>query len=114
MATVQDLQDKFDEIMVPGQPVALDLAQLTFLDSSAIHCFIRACVESGHPVVLHNTSKTVRGILDLVGPEPPAWVFDGESGHGLTLRLAGVPIRPTQPPSLGERREKRRGPVRAR
>ena len=39
MATVQDLQDKIDGIMVPGQAIVLDLAQLTFLDSSAIHCF---------------------------------------------------------------------------
>jgi anti-anti-sigma factor len=78
MDTIQDLQDKIDEIMVPGQVIVLDLAQLTFLDSSAIHCFIRACAESGHAVVLHNTSKTVRRILDLVGPEPPAWVFDGQ------------------------------------
>ena len=77
MSTVQDLQDKIDEVMVPGQPIVLDLAQLTFLDSSAIHCFIRACAESGHPVVLHNTSPTVRGFLDLVNHEPEAWVFDG-------------------------------------
>jgi anti-anti-sigma regulatory factor len=78
MATVEDLQDKIDEIMVPGQPIALDLAQLTFLDSSAIHCFIRAGAESGHPVVLHNTTKAVRHILDLVSPQPEAWIFDGE------------------------------------
>jgi anti-anti-sigma factor len=78
MDTIQDLQDKIDEIMVPGQVIVLDLAQLTFLDSSAIHCFIRACAESGHPVVLVNTSDTVRRILDLVSPQAQAWVFDGE------------------------------------
>jgi anti-anti-sigma factor len=78
MATVQDLQDKIDEIMVPGQPVILDLAQLTFLDSSAIHCFIRTFEASGHPVMLLNATPIVRRILDLV-PEAEAWVFDGES-----------------------------------
>jgi anti-anti-sigma factor len=78
MLTVQDLQDKIDEIMVPGQPIVLDLAQLTFLDSSAAHCFIRAGAETGHPVVLHNASSTVWRILDLLSPRSEAWVFDGE------------------------------------
>ena len=41
LATVQDLQDSIDEILVPGQPIILDLAQLTFLETSAIHCMIR-------------------------------------------------------------------------
>jgi anti-anti-sigma factor len=78
MATVQDLQDKIDEIMVAGQPIVLDLAQLTFLDSSAVHCFVRAGAETGHPVVLHNASPTVWRILDLLSPKSEAWVFDGE------------------------------------
>jgi anti-anti-sigma factor len=78
MATVQELQDKIDEIMVPGQPIVLDLAELTFLDSSAVHCFVRAGAETGHPVVLHNASPTVWRILDLLSPRSEAWVFDGE------------------------------------
>ena len=41
LATVQDLQDAIDEILVPGEPIILDLAQLTFLETSAIHCMIR-------------------------------------------------------------------------
>jgi anti-anti-sigma factor len=78
MATVQDLQDKIDGIMVPGQAIVLDLAQLTFLDSSAIHCFVRAEADSGHPVVLLNASRAVRRILDLSGLDSKAWVFDGQ------------------------------------
>ena len=87
MATVQDLQDKIDSIMVPGQAIVLDLAQLTFLDTSAIHCFIRAEAGSGHPVVLMNASRTVRRILELAELGSQAWVFDGHGpaasdGHG--------------------------------
>jgi hypothetical protein len=37
LATVQDLQNKIDEIRIAGQPIILDLAQLSFMDSSAIH-----------------------------------------------------------------------------
>jgi anti-anti-sigma factor len=82
LATVQDLQEKVDEIMVPGQPVVMDLAQLTFLDSSAIHLFIRTCATSGHPVVLRDASSKVRRILYLADGklQPDAWVFEPD-GH---------------------------------
>ena len=86
LATVQDLQDKLDEIMVPGQPVVLDLARLTFLSSIGIHCFIKIWKASGHPVVLLNTTPSVRRILDLGNPEPEAWVFDGLGQRSLTPR----------------------------
>jgi anti-anti-sigma factor len=78
VATVQDLQDKIDEILVSGQPIILDLAQLMFLDSSAIHCFIRTCEASRHPVVLLNTTSTVRRILDFGMPDSEAWMFEGQ------------------------------------
>jgi anti-anti-sigma regulatory factor len=65
----EDLQDRIDGIMVPGQAIVLDLAHLTFLDTSAIHCFIRAEAESGHPVVLMNASRAVRRILNLARPD---------------------------------------------
>ena len=41
VATIQRLQDKSDEIVVPGQPIVLDLADLTFLDTSGMHCSSR-------------------------------------------------------------------------
>ena len=55
------------------------MTQLTFLDSSAIHCFIQTCQVTGHRVVLRNASPAVRRILELVEAkaEPEAWVFDG-------------------------------------
>jgi anti-anti-sigma factor len=80
VASVQDLQSKIDEVMVQGQPIILDLAQLNFMDSSGILCLFKTWYTSGHPVVLRNPSTTVRRILDLVeeGLIPQAWVFDGE------------------------------------
>ena len=86
MATIQDRQDKIDEVMARA-PVVLDLEQLIFLDSSAMHCVIKTWQTwqaSGHPVVLHNTSPSVRRILDLGTVEPEAWVFDGESSSSDT------------------------------
>ena len=84
IATIQDLQDKIDKIIAPGTPVILDLAQVSFLDSSAIHCFLKTWHASGHPVVLLNTSPTARRILDLATLEADAWVFDG-NGSSSTI-----------------------------
>ena len=41
IGTIQDLQDKIDDVMVPGVAIVLDISALTFLDSSAIHCLIK-------------------------------------------------------------------------
>jgi hypothetical protein len=52
---------------------------VSFLDSSAIHCFLKTWRASGYPVVLLNTSSTAAAFLDLATLEAEAWVFDGES-----------------------------------
>ena len=79
IGTIQVLQDKIDEVVVPGVAIVLDMAQLTFLDSSAIHCFIQTCQVTGHRVVLRNASPAVRRVLGLADgkAEPEAWMFDG-------------------------------------
>src|SRR5215211_1266765 len=77
-ATIQELQDKIDEIVVPGQRIVLDLADLTFLDSSAMHCLVRTFEATGRPVVLLNASRALRRILGYMTQQPEAWVFDGE------------------------------------
>ena len=79
VATIQRLQDKIDEIMVPGQPIVLDLADLTFLDTSGMHCFVTTFEATGHPVVLLNASRSLRRILGHMTQQPEAWVFDGEN-----------------------------------
>jgi anti-anti-sigma factor len=79
LATIQALQDKIDEVMIPGQPIVLDLADLTFLDSSAMHCLVWTFEATGHPVVLLNASRALRRILGHMTQQPEAWVFDGES-----------------------------------
>ena len=73
---MQDLQDSIDEILVPGQPVILDFAQLTFIDTSAIPCLIKTWDASGHPVHLRNSYAAVRRFLDLADGQSHAWTFD--------------------------------------
>jgi anti-anti-sigma factor len=77
-ATIQQLQDKIDDFAVQGQPIVLDLADLTFLDTSAVHCFVRTFKATGRPVVLLNASRSIHRILEYMTQEPKAWVFDGE------------------------------------
>jgi anti-anti-sigma factor len=79
VATIQQLQDKIDEVVVPGQPIVLDLADLAFLDTSAMHCLVRTFEATGCPVVLLNASRSLRRILGYMTQQPEAWVFDGES-----------------------------------
>lgn len=79
VATIQQLQDKIDEVVVPGQPIVLDLAELTFLDTSAMHCLVKTFEATGLPVVLLNASRSLRRILGYMTQQPEAWVFDGES-----------------------------------
>ena len=57
--TIQDLQDKIDDVMVPGVAIVLGMEQLTFLDSRAIHCFIKTCQVTRHRVVLRNATPAV-------------------------------------------------------
>ena len=78
LAPVQDLQDSIDEIPVPGQPVILDLAQLTFMDTSASHCLIKTWDATGHPVLRRNSSAAVRRLLKLADGQSHAWTFDQE------------------------------------
>ena len=79
IATIQRLQDKIDEIVVRGQPIVLDLADLTFLDTSGMHCFVTTFEATGRPVVLLNASRSLRRILGHMTQQPEAWVFDGEN-----------------------------------
>jgi anti-anti-sigma factor len=80
LSTLQELSDLVAEVMVPGRPIVLDLAQLTFLESSTIHWLVEMCDATDHPVILRNASPTVRRILDIaasLGPDGDAWILDG-------------------------------------
>jgi hypothetical protein len=47
----------------PSRPIVLDLAQVTFMDTGAIHWLVEVCDATGHPVVLRNVSPVVRRIF---------------------------------------------------
>lgn len=81
LATVRELRDMVDEVLVPGRQIVLDLAQLTFIELSAIHWLVEVCDATGYPVVLRNVSPAVRRILDVVAAvdaDSDAWVFEAD------------------------------------
>jgi anti-anti-sigma factor len=89
LSTIQELRDLVDEAMAPGRAIVLDLAQLTFMDSSVIHWLVEICDATGHPVVLRNASPVVRRILDIATTmdfDGDAWVFDGDRASPSTVR----------------------------
>ena len=97
LSTLQALRDSVREIVVPGRAVVLDLAQLTFMDSSVIHWLVEVCDETGHPVLLRNVSPVIRRILDIttvVDADGDAWVFHGDGPNPGT-------VQEVFPPDLG-------------
>lgn len=80
IATVPVLDDAIGRSNVDGRPLVLDLAGLTFLDSTGIRCIIRAWKLTSRPVVLRNPIEWVRSILDLAGADSNgAWVVEPSS-----------------------------------
>jgi anti-anti-sigma factor len=85
LSNLQELRDLVAEAMAPGRAVVLDLAHLTFMDSSVIHWLVETWDSTGHPVVLRNASPVVRRILDVtanLGPDGHAWVFEPSDPTG--------------------------------
>lgn len=81
LSNIQELRDLVDQVMVSGRPIVLDLAQLTFIESSVIHWLVEVCDATGHPVVLRNVSPAVRRILDItrsVDSDGDAWVVEAK------------------------------------
>ena len=81
LATIEELRNLVDRVMVPGRPIMLDLAELTFMDSNVIHWLVEVCDASGYPVVLRDVLPTVRHILDItasVDSDGDSWVFEAD------------------------------------
>ena len=77
MATVNQLQETIEEVMRPGRPIVIDMAALTYIDSSGIGLLVRTYQRSGERVVICNPSRQVRRVLELMDGRvrPVAWVI---------------------------------------
>lgn len=68
MGTVGALRDSIEPYLGPNQTIVLDLAQVTFADSSLLHALVKARGElTGHggALLLRNPSEIARRLLTI-------------------------------------------------
>lgn len=66
--------------MRPGRPVVIDMAALTYIDSSGLGLLVQTFQQSGQRIVVCNPSRQVRRVLELVDARarPEAWVIQAD------------------------------------
>ena len=69
LSTVEDLRAMLEALSEDGHAVALDLAQVTFMDSSGMHAFeaYASTLNGSRPLVLQNAPAHVHRIFELTG-----------------------------------------------
>jgi len=92
MATIQDLQDKIDEILVPGQAIVMDLGQLPGQQRDPLlHQDLRSESPPGRAAEHDFHGSPHIGLRD-AGVE--AWMFDGTDSRRIRLKhRAAKPCR---------------------
>lgn len=71
MASATTLREALDPVVAAGKPLTLDVADLTFIDSSGLRALVQlsAGLNGVGPLVLSSPSDGVRRLLDIVGLE---------------------------------------------
>jgi anti-sigma B factor antagonist len=70
MSSVDTFRLAAETLVDPDREIALDLTELTFIDSSGIRAILTMAQEIGAKgVVLRNPQPNVRRVLDLIGIE---------------------------------------------
>ena len=70
MATAGRLRDAIEPHMGPKQTIVLDLSEVDFMDSSALHVLVQArgrLTEDGGSLVLRNPSRAAHRLLTVAG-----------------------------------------------
>src|SRR5918994_124580 len=80
MATAKQVEDAIAEIMRPGRPVVIDMAQVSFIDSSGVRLLARTHQQTGERVVIWNPSRWVWSVLEIIDAKakPEAWVMHAD------------------------------------
>jgi len=71
MASAETLLDAMRPIATADRPIALDLEELTFIDSSGIRAVVdlASSMNGAGPLVLSNVPASVQRVLDIAGLE---------------------------------------------
>jgi anti-sigma B factor antagonist len=70
IATVERLRDVIEPHMGPKQTIVLDLSEVEFMDSSALHLLVQAggrLSENGGSLILRNPSPAAHRLLTIAG-----------------------------------------------
>jgi anti-sigma B factor antagonist len=67
MSTAPRLDEALQEAVERGGPFLVDITELAFMDSSGIHCFVKAALALGERgcIILYGEAGPVRTVLDL-------------------------------------------------
>lgn len=76
MATVKQLEETIAEVMRPGRPVVIDMAELTYMDSSGLRLLARTYQQTGERVVISNPSRRVRRVLEVADGRAKTGVWE--------------------------------------
>jgi anti-sigma B factor antagonist len=68
MATAERLARLLRPLIEAGGPVTIDVSDVTFMDSTGIHLFVRAADELGDRgcLIVHGAHGTVREVIEIV------------------------------------------------
>jgi anti-anti-sigma factor len=71
MSNKSELDEAFEAAAERGGPILVDLSELTFMDSTGIHAFVRAAasVRGRGCLILHGEQDRVRRVMDIVRVE---------------------------------------------
>jgi anti-sigma B factor antagonist len=85
LSTVADLRAVLDALPEDGRVVALDLADVSFMDSSGLHAFEAYAqrLDGSRPLVLENAPAHVRRLFELTGGDKnPNFELRSGARHG--------------------------------
>lgn len=84
MSTAHKLDEVLGATLQQGGAVLIDLSELTFMDSTGIHAFVKAAgrLRGRGCLILHGEHDRVRQVLDLVGVDSVPNLHRVHHGHG--------------------------------
>jgi anti-anti-sigma factor len=87
LANASELAEMLEPLRQSGSPVTVDLADVTFIDSSGLHAlleFAARSVNGNGPLTIANPSRTALRVMEIVGMTDVAGILvevgDGQQG----------------------------------
>jgi anti-sigma B factor antagonist len=94
IGTVEALRPALDQAATAGGPLVIDLRELTFMDSTALHAWVKAAellAQHGWCIYLHVSGGIVERVMELAGMDrfPNIHVVAHPSGFAKPMGAVG-------------------------